>query len=82
MMAIQGQMHLNYDSKYDILYVDIGEPCVAYGEKLDDGIYLRINPKDEKPVGVTIMAYKRRKIDQLMEIPLNIDWVNVISQTR
>jgi|GEM_PF-6162710 len=77
-MIVKDQVHLQYDKKYDILYIDIGEPCAAYSDEIDDGIYLRINPKTEKAVGVTIFSYKSKPIEKIAKtIHLPIDWIDI-----
>lgn len=79
-MLIQEHLHFNYDPQYDVLYVDIGEPCFAYGEEILDDIYLRINSENEKPVGCTIVSYKTKQLGVLQKhIPLDIDWIYINS---
>jgi len=72
----------NYDNINDILYIDFIYPLAAYSEEVENGIFLRINPKNEKPVGLTIFSYKNRKINDFDLLKdFNINWNEIKDQT-
>jgi uncharacterized protein YuzE len=76
-------MSLKYDKPHDILYIDIGNPCAAYSDEIDDGVYLRINPVNQVPVGLTIFSFKRRQRNELTsKINLPIDWNKIYLQMQ
>lgn len=57
-VAIEVTVHLDADN--DILYVARGAPVASYSEEREDGILLRWAYADDRPSGVTALAYRTR----------------------
>ena len=66
-MIAEKQVRSKYDEDHDILYIDVGEPCAAYSEEIDNGVFLRINPQNDKPVGMTILTYKNKNLKNVRQ---------------
>jgi len=65
----------DYDRKNDILYVDLIYPSAAYSEEIDDNIFLRIDPKNDQVVGLTVFALKEKTEKNFKVVSdLGIDW--------
>lgn len=57
----------DYDSEADVLYLSIGKPKVAEGIDIGDGIIVRIDPKSNEIVGITIIGFNKRIMKELNE---------------
>jgi len=77
MIENRQRVHLQYDSVHDILYIDIGKPCAAYSEEVDDGVFVRINPKNNKKVGLTVFSYKDKIKDIAKKVPFKLNWDDI-----
>ncbi len=65
---------INYDSKYDILYIFNTTPRIAYEDEIEPGIFLRMDDNNDEIIGATISGYKninKRLLDEI--IPFSID---------
>jgi len=51
---------IKYDREADVLYISFGKPRRAEGLDIGDGTILRIDPKTEEVVGITILNFKAR----------------------
>jgi len=51
---------IHYDSEADVLYISFGEPRPAEGLDIGDGTILRIGPKTEEVIGLTILDFSKR----------------------
>jgi len=51
---------IHYDSKADILYISFGELRPAEDLDIGDGTILRIDPKTEGVIGLTILDFSKR----------------------
>jgi uncharacterized protein YuzE len=75
-------LKIDYDSKFDILYISIGNPVPSYGEEKTPGLVVLKNIETDEITGITIFDFMRRVKDNTMkdlEIPIEID-INKISQ--
>lgn len=72
---------LNYDNKFDILYISIGNPVPSYGEEETPGLVILRDIKTNQLTGVTVFDYKKRvntNTIKELNIPVEID-INSIS---
>lgn len=72
-------INLNYDNKFDVLYLSFGMPKNSYGE---DSIPYVVTLRDmdtDEITGYTIMEYKKLlnsgKLFNL-ELPISVDFIN------
>lgn len=74
-------LKLNYDNKFDILYISIGNPAPSYGEENTAGLVILRNIETDELTGITIFDFGKRvnsnTINEL-NIPTEID-INTIS---
>lgn len=62
------QVNVEYDRKFDILYLIVGEPTAAEAEFLVDGIYIRREAFTERIAGAIIENYSGKNVKCLSEI--------------
>jgi uncharacterized protein YuzE len=70
---------VNYDSKYDVMYISIGQPVPSISDEDDDGIVTRFAIDTGKISGITIMGFKRKLEKGFFEhynSPIGIDFFN------
>lgn len=72
---MRGQQNvINYDQKYDILYIFISPPSIAYEEEIKPGVFLRKDDDTDEVIGATISGYKNMNKSTLDDIiPFEID---------
>ena len=51
---------IHYDEEADFFELIVGKPTVAYYEDLGDEIFIRIDEKTKRVVGISIMGFKKR----------------------
>jgi len=56
----KSKLHIHYNREADVLYISFGEPKPAEGIDIGDGTILRIEPKTEEVVGLTILNFSKR----------------------
>lgn len=75
-------LKINYDKKFDVLYVTIGEPKPSYGDEETPGLVILKDINTDEITGVTIFDFKKRlennMIDEL-NIPIKLDIDHCIS---
>ena len=57
-------LNIDYDSTADILYISFGKPKPAICVEVSDGDLVRVDAYTDKVVGVTIIDFKKRYINQ------------------
>ena len=57
----------DYDEDADMLYISFDKPKIAITIEGNDGELIRIDPYTKEIVGVTIIDFKQRYIDLLLE---------------
>ena len=75
-------LKVNYDSKFDILYISIGNPVPSYGDEQVPGLVILKNIKTDEITGVTIFDFMKKVKENTtddLEIPIEID-IKKISQ--
>jgi uncharacterized protein YuzE len=50
-------VRITYDPESDILYVTFGQPTAATGYQLSDQVLLRVDPKTQNAVGLTLFNF-------------------------
>jgi len=64
----------SYDKTSDILYLSIGEPQEGIDEEVEEGIFVRLNPKTKIPNGIMIMDFEKRfSNNKTKPLPLKIE---------
>jgi uncharacterized protein YuzE len=60
----QKSLNWEYDAEADVLYISVGKPQKAEGLDVGEGLIIRLNPKEMKMVGLTVIgcSYSRRFI--------------------
>ena len=56
----KSRSRIHYDREADVLYISFGKPKPAEGIDIGDGTILRIDPKTEEVVGLTILNFYKR----------------------
>ncbi len=75
-------LSLNYDKKFDVLYISIGEPKPSYGDESIDGIVILHSIANDDVTGVTIFDFKKRLNENSLKdlnLPINIDFGNDVT---
>ena len=62
-----GKTFTDYDEDVDILYISFDKPKIAITIEGNDGELIRIDPYTKEIVGVTIIDFKQRYTDLLLE---------------
>jgi len=62
-----GKTFTDYDEDADMLYISFDKPKIAVTIDGNDGELIRIDPYTKEIVGVTIIDFKQRYIDLLLE---------------
>jgi uncharacterized protein YuzE len=52
-----------YDAGADVLYISLGDPRPALGVDVGDGTIVRIDPRTNEVVGVTVIGLRKRLLD-------------------
>ena len=63
----QSNLNWDYDAEADVLYISIGEPRVAEGIDIGEGIIVRVSPQDNEVVGLTIIGLSKRVMEKMKE---------------
>ncbi len=63
----QSNLNWDYDAEADVLYISIGEPKVAEGIDIGEGIIVRVSPESNEVVGLTIIGLNRRIVKKMKE---------------
>lgn len=70
---------IDYDEKFDVLYISIDEPKPSYGEEDYEGIIIRRNLENDDITGVIIIDYRKRNKDIIktyLPFILDFDYVD------
>ncbi len=70
---------INYDPTSDVMYCSFGgPPSEAYSVETSEGVFIRLHPETNQPVGITIIDFSRRftlhpgqKVSISLNSPLN-----------
>jgi uncharacterized protein YuzE len=63
----QSNLNWDYDAEADVLYISIGEPRVAEGIDIGEGIIVRVSPQNNEVVGLTIIGLSKRVLERMKE---------------
>ncbi len=73
----QKQFNLSFDPKADVLYCSFGEPREALSIELENGLVVRMDPRTDEVVGVTMLDFMKRTFQMAsgvsLERELNIE---------
>jgi len=50
-------MKFSYDAEADVLYCTLGEPGEAISVETEPGVFYRLDPATDQPVGITIVDF-------------------------
>lgn len=65
---------INYNEKYDILYIRFMEDDESYGKEIDDGIVLNYNFNTNQLTGIDIWDFKQRiKGKENIDLPVSLN---------
>ena len=56
----------DYDEDADVLYLSVGEPQLAVGIDIGDGVVLRYDEVAKSVVGLTVIGLRARLLTELM----------------
>jgi len=51
---------LDYDERFDILEVHLGEPCEAVGEEVAEDVFVHYDIETSQIVGLTLFNFRKR----------------------
>jgi len=63
----QSNLNWDYDADADVLYISIGEPKVAEGIDIGEGVIVRVSPQINEVVGLTIIGLSKRVMERMKE---------------
>ncbi|CDA90810.1 hypothetical conserved protein [Firmicutes bacterium CAG:238] len=70
-------LNLDWDKRYDILYIRISDTSNSYGDEVENGLVILRDMEDETITGVTIFDFVKRYNAGTLEslkIPININF--------
>ena len=59
------ELSWEYDREADVLYISVGKPRQAVGINIGDSIIVRVDPKTKEVVGLTIINFARRILEEV-----------------
>lgn len=64
---LEGKPSLNweYDEEADVLYISVNKPRLAVGTDIGDGVIVRYDNKKKEIVGLTILGFRARTLQNL-----------------
>jgi hypothetical protein len=65
-------VRISYDKMADVLYLSIGEPQAGIDEEVSEGVYIRLHPQTDQPVGLMVIDFEKR-FSQPLEQAIPID---------
>ena len=73
------KMKFYYDKDNDILDISVGEPKKAVSKELGNDILIRVLPKTNKIVGLTVINFEQRfsKSSQKQTLPISAEFMAV-----
>ncbi|MFQ5796133.1 MAG: DUF2283 domain-containing protein, partial [Candidatus Bipolaricaulia bacterium] len=60
-------IHWDYDEEADVLYLSIGEPQVAVGVDIGEGVIVRYDEARKEVVGLTLIGLRARLLKGLAD---------------
>ena len=63
----QSNLNWDYDADADVLYISIGEPKVAEGIDIGEGVIVRVSPQSNEVVGLTIIGLSKWVMERMKE---------------
>ena len=67
-------LNLNYDSQFDVLYIQITNTSTSYGDEAIDGLVVLRDFLTEEITGLTIFGFKDKlQLNLLPSLPVDID---------
>lgn len=69
-------LKINYDKKFDILYISIGTPIPSYGDEEIPGLVVLKSIETGELTGITIFDFKKKVEDKTIneiKMPIEID---------
>lgn len=70
-----------YDKKNDILDISLGRPRRSLSKELGNDILVRVIPRTNKIVGLTVLNFEQRfsKTEQSQSLPVEAEFVSAVS---
>ncbi len=66
-------LRIAYDKAADVLYLSIGEPQAGIDEEVHNGVYVRLHPETNQPIGLMVIDFEQRFSRPLAQaIPINL----------
>jgi Protein of unknown function (DUF2283) len=53
-------LKITLDAKNDVLYCSFGSEREAYSVEVEDGVFLRLDPETDNPVGMTVVDFCKK----------------------
>jgi hypothetical protein len=67
-MKSEPKVEAEYDSKFDILYMTVGDPTPSEAEDIANNVYVRYDVFTNRLAGAIIMEYSKRNKEWLAKI--------------
>lgn len=58
--SIRKGLTISYDKTADVLYLSFGKPEEGIDEEVEEGIFVRLNQKTNKPNGIMVIDFEKR----------------------
>ncbi len=52
-------LRMSYDKEGDILDLSLGDPIEAISREIDDDLFIRVDPKTNEVVGISIVNFEK-----------------------
>ncbi len=69
---MEKKLTISYDKEADVMYLSFAEPAPAYGEEIEEGVFVRYDPDSHALVGITIVNFSQKfgKKPKTLDVPV------------
>jgi len=57
---MEKKISISYDKEADVMYLIFGEPVKAEAEEIEEGIFVRYQPKTKEVAGLTVVNFSKK----------------------
>lgn len=66
-------LRISYDKAADVLYLAVNTPKEGIDEEISDGVFVRLDARTRKAIGVTIIDFEKRFSHSVAEsVPIDL----------
>ncbi len=71
--AKSNALRISYDKAADVLYLAFGKPREGIDREVTDGVFVRVNSRTRRAVGMTIVDFEKRFSQPITEsVPIDL----------